>query len=74
MVAAYPALGDRVQIVGGRRSSSPVPRGSKRGIAAGRGDAILVKVNQVGTLSETLATVSECHARLVPVCDLTSLR
>ena len=39
-------------------SSSPMPRGSSGGIAAGVANAILVKVNQIGTLTETLATVA----------------
>jgi enolase len=34
--------------------SSPTPRSSKRGIAEGVGNSILVKLNQIGTVSETL--------------------
>jgi enolase len=56
-VAHTSALGDRVQIVGDDVFVTSAER-LERGIAAGVGNAILVKVNQVGTLSETLATVS----------------
>jgi len=56
-VAHTSALGDRVQIVGDDVFVTSAER-LERGIAAGVANAILVKVNQVGTLSETLATVS----------------
>ena len=36
--------------------SSPTPSGSARGIDAGVANSILVKVNQIGTLTETLDT------------------
>ena len=38
-------------------SSSPTPSGSTRGIEAGVGNSILVKVNQIGTLTETLEAI-----------------
>ena len=39
-------------------SSSPTPSGSRRGIEAGVGNSILVKVNQIGTLTETLEAIA----------------
>ena len=50
------ALGNRVQLVGDDVFVTNVERLS-RGIAAGVANAILVKVNQIGTLTETLDTV-----------------
>jgi len=50
------ALGDRVQIVGDDLFVTNVERLSQ-GIATGTANSILVKVNQIGTLSETLAAV-----------------
>ena len=49
-------LGDRVQLVGDDLFVTNVER-LERGIAAGTANAILVKVNQIGTLTETLDTV-----------------
>jgi enolase len=51
------AVGDRVQLVGDDLFVTNVER-LDRGIDAGVGNAILVKVNQIGTLTETLETVS----------------
>jgi enolase len=56
-VAHTSALGDRVQIVGDDVFVTSAER-LERGIAAGVANAILVKVNQVGTLTETLATMA----------------
>ena len=56
-VAHTAALGDRIQIVGDDVFVTSAER-LERGIAAGVANAILVKVNQVGTLTETLATVA----------------
>ncbi len=50
-------LGDRVQLVGDDLFVTNVER-LARGIEAGTANAILVKVNQIGTLSETLDTVA----------------
>ena len=50
------ALGDRVQLVGDDLFVTNVDRLS-RGIDEGVANSILVKVNQIGTLSETLDTV-----------------
>ncbi len=51
------ALGERVQIIGDDIFVTQEARLSD-GIAQGAGNAILVKLNQVGTLSETLATMA----------------
>jgi enolase len=50
------ALGDRLQLVGDDLFVTNV-RFLERGIAEGVGNAILVKVNQIGTLTETLDTI-----------------
>ena len=50
------ALGDRVQIVGDDIFVTN-PERLRRGIGEGIANAILVKVNQIGTLSETLEAV-----------------
>jgi enolase len=49
-------LGDRVQLVGDDLFVTNTER-LKRGIDAGVGNSILVKVNQIGTLTETLAAI-----------------
>ncbi|HYW28421.1 MAG TPA: phosphopyruvate hydratase [Gaiellales bacterium] len=54
------ALGSRVQLVGDDLFVTNVERLS-RGIEQGAGNAILVKVNQIGTLSETLDAVRLAH-------------
>jgi len=54
------AVGDRVQLVGDDLFVTNVER-LERGIAAGVANAILVKVNQIGTLTETLETVALAH-------------
>jgi enolase len=51
------ALGDRVQLVGDDLFVTNVER-LERGIEAGVANAILIKVNQIGTLTETLETMS----------------
>ena len=51
------AVGDRVQLVGDDLFVTNVER-LGRGIEAGVANAVLVKVNQIGTLTETLATVA----------------
>ncbi len=40
---------------------SPTSRGSSDGIKRGLGNSILVKVNQIGSLTETLAAVEMAH-------------
>jgi enolase len=49
-------IGDRVQLVGDDLFVTNTER-LKRGIDAGVGNSILVKLNQIGTLTETLAAV-----------------
>ena len=53
-------LGDKVQLVG---DDLFVTNTSilKRGIDEGIGNSILIKVNQIGTLSETLAAIKMAH-------------
>jgi enolase len=50
------SVGDRVQLVGDDLFVTNVAR-LRRGIEAGVANSILVKVNQIGTLTETLETV-----------------
>ncbi|HWC25165.1 MAG TPA: phosphopyruvate hydratase [Solirubrobacteraceae bacterium] len=51
------ALGDRVQLVGDDLFVTSTAR-LRRGIEAGVGNSILVKVNQIGTLTETLDAIA----------------
>jgi enolase len=53
-------LGARLQLVGDDLFVTN-PERLKRGIALGTGNAILVKVNQIGTLTETLEAVETAH-------------
>lgn len=50
-------LGDRVQLVGDDLFVTNAKR-LERGICEGAGNAILIKVNQIGTLTETLETIA----------------
>jgi len=54
--AVTEALGDRVQLVGDDLFVTNVER-LARGIATGTTNSVLIKVNQIGTLTETLATI-----------------
>ena len=54
------ALGDRVQLVGDDLFVTNPDR-LARGIREGAGNSLLVKVNQIGTLSETLRAVDMAH-------------
>ncbi len=54
------ALGDRVQIVGDDLFVTN-PTRLRRGIESGAANALLVKVNQIGTLTETLDAVDLAH-------------
>ncbi len=54
------AVGERVQLVGDDLFVTNVERLS-RGIEVGVANSILIKVNQIGTLSETLDTMSMAH-------------
>ena len=53
-------LGDKVQLVGDDLFVTN-PERLSRGIADGAGNSLLVKVNQIGTLSETLMAVDMAH-------------
>jgi enolase len=54
------AIGKRVQLVGDDLFVTNVKR-LKRGIDSGIANAILIKVNQIGTLSETLDAIQMAH-------------
>ncbi|MFG2050467.1 phosphopyruvate hydratase [Micromonospora sp. NPDC048935] len=54
------SAGERVQLVGDDVFCTDVDR-LRDGIEGGYANAILVKVNQIGTLTETLATVDAAH-------------
>jgi enolase len=54
------ALGDRVQLVGDDVFVTN-PEILKRGIAEGVGNALLVKLNQIGTVTETLDAMAMAH-------------
>ncbi len=54
------ALGDRCQLVGDDLFVTNTRR-LEQGIATGVANSILVKVNQIGTLTETLAAVETAH-------------
>lgn len=53
-------IGDRVQIVGDDLLVTN-PARVKRGIEEGACNALLVKLNQIGTLTETMEAVELCH-------------
>ncbi len=53
-------LGERIQIVGDDLFVTNTER-LARGIESGIANSILIKVNQIGTLTETLATVDMAH-------------
>jgi len=55
------ALGDRCQLVGDDLFVTNTER-LARGIESGVGNAILIKVNQIGTLSETLESIEMARA------------
>jgi enolase len=54
-------LGDRLQIVGDDLFTTN-PERVERGIRSAAANAVLVKMNQIGTLSETLAVVEQARA------------
>ncbi|GAA3060437.1 phosphopyruvate hydratase [Pseudonocardia yunnanensis] len=60
-VALTEALGDRVQLVGDDLFVTN-PERLDEGISRGAANALLVKVNQIGTLSETLDAVTLAHS------------
>jgi enolase len=55
------AIGDKVQLVGDDLFVTNTTR-LQRGIEAGVGNSILVKVNQIGTLTETLDAIATARA------------
>jgi len=55
------SIGDKVQLVGDDLFVTNVTR-LKRGIDSGTANSILIKVNQIGTLSETLAAIDMARA------------
>ena len=59
-VALTQAIGDRVQLVGDDLFVTNPPR-LRDGISRGAANSILIKVNQIGTLSETLEAVETAH-------------
>jgi enolase len=59
-VAITSALGNRVQLVGDDLFVTN-PKRLRKGIDLGAANALLVKVNQIGSLSETLDAVSLAH-------------
>ncbi len=54
------ALGDKIQIVGDDIFVTNLER-FKKGVSQGIGNSILIKLNQIGTLSETIETVRFAH-------------
>jgi enolase len=59
-IALTEALGDKVQLVGDDLFVTN-PRRLAQGIDTAAANSLLVKVNQIGTLSETLAAVDMAH-------------
>ena len=53
-------IGDRVQIVGDDLFVTN-PKRLKEGIMSGAGNSILIKVNQIGTLTDTLDAIELAH-------------
>lgn len=53
-------MGNHIQLVGDDLFVTNVER-LKRGIATGVGNAILIKLNQIGSLSETLSAIEMAH-------------
>ena len=54
------ALGDKIQIVGDDIFVTNLER-FKKGVSQGIGNSILIKLNQIGTLSETVEAVKYAH-------------
>jgi len=55
------ALGDKIQLVGDDLFVTNVQR-LRRGIESGTANSILIKLNQIGTLSETLDAIALAHS------------
>jgi enolase len=54
------ALGDKVQLVGDDLLVTNIVR-LERGIEEGSANSILIKLNQIGSLTETLETIARAH-------------
>src|SRR5207245_6560474 len=54
------ALGDKVQLVGDDLFVTNVER-IRRGVSEGAANAVLIKLNQIGTLTETIEAVEFAH-------------
>jgi len=54
------AMGDRMQLVGDDLFVTD-PERLQQGITQGAGNAILIKINQIGTITETLAAIKLAH-------------
>jgi len=59
-IAMTKALGSKIQLVGDDLFVTNTAR-LKQGIAKGAANAVLIKLNQIGTLTETLETVEMAH-------------
>lgn len=59
-VALAKRLGDKIQLVGDDLFVTNVER-LKKGIAMGAANSILIKLNQIGTLSETMSAIEMAH-------------
>ncbi|WP_367567466.1 phosphopyruvate hydratase [Lacrimispora sp.] len=55
------ALGDKIQLVGDDLFVTNTER-LKRGISEGSGNSILIKLNQIGSVSETLEAIKMAHS------------
>ncbi len=58
--ALYEALGDKVQIVGDDLFVTNIKR-IRKGIEEGVANAVLIKLNQIGTVTETLKAIETAH-------------
>ena len=62
------AIGDKVQLVGDDLFVTNTTR-LKQGIDSKTANSILIKVNQIGTLTETIAAVEMAYTERVYLCD-----
>ena len=60
MAEYYFKIGNKVQLVGDELFVTNTKR-LKKGIELGAGNAILIKINQIGTLTETLDAIDTAH-------------
>ena len=66
-------LGKKIQLVGDDLFVTNVKR-LRQGIDSDAGNAVLAKINQIGTLTETLRTVRPSASRELQSCDVASFR